>query len=186
MKAILPVDVKHKPIEIWFQDESRVGQQGGLSYIWAKKGTRPQVKRDMRFDYAYIFGAICPERGECEALVLPRCNSEGMNKHLEIISKAVKLEAHAVLIVDGAGWHRSKELKIPENITLMHLPPYSPQLMPVENIWQYLKANYLNNRIFKDYNEILKACCDAWKNVMMKPELIKSIGIRKWAKSQSV
>jgi transposase len=185
MKAVLPVEVKHKPVEIWFQDESRVGQQGDLSYIWAKKGSRPQINRDMRFDYAYIFGAICPARGEGEALVLPRCNSEGMNKHLEIISKAVKLDAHAVLIIDGAGWHRSKELKIPDNITLMHLPPYSPELMPVENIWQYLKANYLNNRVFRDYNDILNACCEAWMCLIQKPELIKSMGMRKWAISQS-
>lgn len=162
-----------------------MGQQGGLSYIWAKRGTRLQINRDMRFDYAYIFGAICPLRGEGEALVLPRCNSQGMNKHLEIISKAVKPEAHAVLIVDGAGWHGSKELKIPQNITLMKLPPYSPELMPVENIWQYLKANYLNNRLFKDYNDILNACCEAWLKLIEKPELIKSIGNREWAISQN-
>lgn len=181
----MPVEAKLKPIEIWFQDESRVGQQGGLSYIWAKRGSRPQINRDMRFDYAYIFGAICPERGEGEALVLPRCNSQGMNKHLEIISKAVKAEAHAVIVLDGAGWHGSKELKIPQNITLMKLPPYSPELMPVENIWQYLKANYLNNHVFKHYNDILNACCEAWMNLIAKPELIKSIGNREWAIGQN-
>jgi transposase len=180
VKAILPVEAKHKPVQIWFQDEARVGQKANLSYLWAIKGTRPQVKRDTRFANCYIFGAICPERETGEALIMPRCNTEAMNQHLAIISQNVGENAHAILVLDGAGWHKAKALIVPSTITLTHLPPYSPELMPVENVWQYLKGNCLNSRIYKDYDEIVYACEKAWNCLINDPNRIKSITKRDW------
>ena len=113
-------------IELWFQDEARVGQKNKITRRWAKRGTRPSAPRDQRTKSAYIFGAICPARGTGAGLVLPRCNTQAMQWHLEEISSQVTPGAHAVLILDQAGWHTTKNLAVPENITLLSLPPRSP------------------------------------------------------------
>ena len=89
--------------------------------------------------------------------------------------------AHAVVIVDQAGWHFAKALVIPHNITLIVLPPKSPELNPVENIWQFMRDNWLSNRIFKSYNDILDHCCFAWSQLIDQPWNIMSIGHREWA-----
>jgi hypothetical protein len=109
-------------IEIWFQDEARIGQKNKITRRWAKRGTRPSAPKDQRTCSAYIFGAICPARGVGAGLVLPRCNTDAMNLHLTEISVAVATDAHAVLMVDQAGWHLAKDLKTPDNITMMLLP----------------------------------------------------------------
>lgn len=170
------------PIEIWFQDEARVGQQGTLTQIWARRGTRPRAPRDQRYKWAYLFGAICPDRGTGAALVLPYANTEAMNMHLEEISLCVAQGSHAVVIVDGAGYHKSDDLVIPKNISLLRLPPYSPELNSHENIWQYLRQNKLSLTVWSNYNDIVECCSEAWKWLMELPEVVKSIGSREWAK----
>jgi transposase len=175
--------MKGKSIEIWWQDEARVGQQGTLTYIWARKGSRPAIDRDLRYRCAYLFGAVCPDRGIGAGLVLPKVNAEAMNLHLAEISLHVEKTSHAVIVLDGAGWHQiGEKLKIPHNISLLHLPPYSPELNPVENIWQYLRQNTLSNRVYNTYDEIVEACCQAWNTLISTPETIKSIATRSWAK----
>ena len=168
-------------IEIWFQDEARIGQKNKITRRWAKRGTRPSAPKDQRTRSVYIFGAICPARGVGAALVLPRCNTAAMNLHLKEISVAVTPGAHAIAIVDQAGWHFSKTLEIPDNITLLPLPPKSPELNPVENIWQFMRDNWLSNRIFKSYNEIIDHCCFAWNQLVDQPWKIMSSGLREWA-----
>ena len=148
-----------KPLEIWFQDEARVGQQGTLTRVWAKRGSRPRAPRDTRYEWTYLFGAVCPGRGTAAGLVLPFVNTAAMNLHLAEISRTVAPGAHAVLVLDGAGWHSSKTLIVPENISLLSLPPYSPELNPVENVWQFLRANWLAISVFDDYPAIVDACC---------------------------
>ncbi|MFC7739614.1 IS630 family transposase [Roseomonas sp. GCM10028921] len=124
------------PIEVWFQDEARVGQKGSHAYIWAPIGSRPLMVRDNRHTSAYLFGAICPERGVGAAMIVPHANTEAMNLHLREISTQIAPAAHAVLICDGAGWHqRGKHLEVPANLTLLSLPPYSPELNPMEKVW---------------------------------------------------
>lgn len=172
------------PVEIWHQDEARVGQQGTLAYVWAERGTRPRVKRDLRYTWAYLFGAVCPERGVGAALVLPQVNTQMMNLHLAEISSQVTPGAHAVVVVDGAGWHQlGTKLRAPDNITLFRQPPYSPELNPQEDIWHYLRQNQLSNRVFKDYRTIVDVCCRAWNDLVAQPELITSIASRTWAKA---
>lgn len=107
-----------------------------------------------------------------------------MNLHLQEISTQVAPGAHAVLIVDGAGWHKpGGRLNIPENVSLLFLPPYSPELNPVENIWQFLRQNFLSNRVYASYEAIVDACCEAWNKLIAVPERIRSIAARDYAKT---
>jgi len=114
-------------------------------------------------------------------LVLPRCNTAAMSLHLAEISRTVTPGAHAVLLLDQAGWHLSAKLDIPDNITLMPLPPKSPELNPVENIWQFIRDNWLSNRVFQSYDDIVDHCCFAWNRLVDQPWIIMSIGLRNWA-----
>jgi transposase len=104
-----------------------------------------------------------------------------MERHLTEISLAVASNAHAVLLVDQAGWHMSPKLHIPPNITLLPLPSKSPELNPVENIWQFMRENWLSNRVFKSYDDIVDHCADAWNKLIDQPWRIMSIGLRDWA-----
>ena len=104
-----------------------------------------------------------------------------MALHLEEIAQAVTPGTHAVLLLDQAGWHPSPKLKVPDNITLLPLPSKSPELNPVENIWQYMRDNWLSNRVFTSYDNILDHCCEAWNKLVEKPWIVMSIGLRQWA-----
>ncbi len=186
MNAVLPdaVRVAKTPVEIWHQDEARVGQQGTLTYVWADKGSRPAALRDQRRQSASLFGAVCADRGVGAALVLPHANAEAMNLHLAEISRQVTAGAHAVVVLDGAGWHQTGgRLRVPGNVSLLRLPPYSPELNPQENVWQYLRQNQLSNRVFADYDAIVDACCTAWNALMTMPDCIRSIATRTWTKT---
>ncbi len=178
VKASLSAD---KPIEIWFQDEARVGQKNKITRRWAKRGTRPSAPRDQRTESMYIFGAICPEQDKGAGLVLPFCNTETMSLHLAEISLLVAKGAHAVLLVDQAGWHLTSQLDVPENLTLIPIPSKCPELNPVENIWQYMRENWLSNSIFQSRDDIITHCCDAWNKLIAETGHIRSIGYRDWA-----
>ena len=152
-----------------------------MTRVWARKGTRPRAPRDRRYDWAYIFGAACPARGVAEALVLPYSNRDAFAKHLDAISARVRHGAHALVIIDGAGYHTASMLNVPRNITLISLPPYSPELNSVENIWAYLRQNKLANAVFDTYDNIVDACCKAWNFFAENPETVTSITARNWA-----
>lgn len=169
------------PIELWFQDEMRVGQKNGLTYQWAKKGTRPPQPKDQRYENAYLFGAVCPSRDTGVAIIMPYADTEAMQKHVDEISRAVAPGAHGLILFDQAGWHTTQKLKIPKNLTMMRLPPACPELNAAENIWQYLRQNYLSNRVFKDHSAILDACQNAWRRLLNEPGRIASIATRDWA-----
>jgi hypothetical protein len=169
------------PIEIWFQDEARVGQKNGLVYQWAKKGSRPRQPKDQRYENAYLFGAICPARDVGAAIVMPFADTFAMQTHLDEISHHVTAGSIAVLLLDKAGWHTTGKLVVPDNIVLVHLPPKSPELNPVENVWQYLRQTWLSNRVFESFKDICDACCEAWNNLTAEFGRIASIGRRRWA-----
>lgn len=138
--------------------------------------------RDNRHDSAYLFGAICPARGVGAAIIMPGVNSQAMNEHLLEISAQVARGAHAVLVCDSAGWHQTGgRLQVPDNITLLPLPPYSPELNPMENVWEYLRANKLVALVWDSYEAIVEACRSAWNFLTDDPERISSIGARDWA-----
>ena len=171
-----------QPIEIWFQDEARVGQKGSLEYIWAPIGSRPPAVRDIRHDSVYLFGALCAERERGAAVVMPGVSGDAMSEHLKVISAAIAPGAHAIVVCDGAGWHqRGGKLKVPDNMTLLSLPPYSPELNPMENVWDYLRGNKLSHRVWDTYEAIVDACVDAWNFLTRDKQRIRSIAARKWA-----
>ena len=119
--------------------------------------------------------------GKGAGLVLPFCNTDAMNLHLVEIARTVAPGAHGVLLVDQAGWHMTDALIIPDNISIIPLPAKCPELDPVENIWQFMRDNWLSNRVFGSYNEIVDHCCDAWNKLIDQPSRIMSIGHRQWA-----
>ncbi|WP_409567584.1 IS630 family transposase [Methylobacterium sp. J-030] len=167
-----------KPIEVWFADEARVGQKNTIPRRWARRGTRPTAPKDQRTASACIFGAICPARGTGAGLVMPRRTTEAMALHLAEIAKAVAPGAHAVLLLEQAGWHTNRKLAVPTNITLLPLPVRSPELNPVENL---MRDNWIGNRVFTSYADILDHCCHAWNTLIDRPWRIMSIGLRNWA-----
>jgi len=117
-------------------DEARVGPQGTLTRVWAPRDTRPRALRDHRYTSVHLFGAVCPERGVGAAVVLPHVNVDAVTIHLAEISRSVTEGAHAVLVLDQAGWHTSLKLRVPENISLLPLPPYAGQKAHRrENVW---------------------------------------------------
>ena len=138
--------------------------------------------RDNRHASAYLFGAICPDRAVGAAIIMPGVNAEAMSEHLAEISTQVAPGAQAVLICDGAGWHQTGgRLRVPDNITLLPLPPYSPELNPMENVWHYLRENTLRALVWDSYDAIVEACTTAWHFLINDPERIRSIGTRQWA-----
>ena len=181
MKAIRAGLPKGTPIELWWQDEARVGQKNKIARRWARRGTRPRAPHDQRTSSAYIFGAICPQEGKGAALVLPRCDRHAMNLHLAEVAQAVAPGAHGIILMDRAGWHRANDLVVPDNLTLVLLPARSPELNPVENIWQFLRENWLSSRVFASYTDIVDHCCYAWNRLIDQPCTIMFISLRSWA-----
>ena len=177
----MPAGLKTESVDIWFQDEARVGQRGSVSRTWAKKGTRPRLVRQQQFEYTYIFGAVCPARDEAVGLVMPAVNTEAMLVHLEHISMNVPEGRHAVIVLDKAAWHTTKRLKRFSNISLLPLPSASPELNPTEQVWQTLRDEHLVNCCYKDYNDIMGACCDAWNAFVDIPNRVRNLCSRSWA-----
>src|SRR4051812_35431221 len=148
----------------------------GADWIPAADGARqpPHLRLSVRRDL--------PGVGVGAAMIVPHANTEAMNLHLQEISTQVAQAAHAVLICDGAGWHqRGKQLEVPANLTLLSLPPYSPELNPMENVWDYLRQNKLCARVWDTYDDIVEACRQACNFLIDDPERIRSIGSREWA-----
>jgi hypothetical protein len=163
------------------KDEARIGQKNGLVRQWARRGTRPRQPADQRSESAYLFGAICPARGTGAALALPFANTDAMQLHLNKIARTVAKGAHAVLLLDRAGWHTTPALAVPKNITMILLPSRAPELNPVETVWQSLRQTWLSPRVFDTCEDILDAACDAWRRFIAQPETITSIGSRECA-----
>ena len=167
-----------KQVQVWFQDEARFGQQGTLTYVWAQRGSRPTAVKQTEYDYAYLLAAVNPLTGESSALIAPTVDTRYMNEHLRFISQEAAPGVHVVLVLDNAGWHTTPKLKVPDNITLLPLPPYSPELNPVERLWAYLKSHYLSNRVFEDYQAMLDVSTHAWNT--LTPDHFKSICSTQW------
>ena len=181
MKAVLPSRVRLRDVDIWFEDEARVGQRNTTTRIWALRGTRPRVVRQQQSISAYLFGAVCPQRNQAVGLVLPKVNKEMMALHLLEISAAVPETRHAVVVVDRATYHATDKLVCPKNITLLLLPPNAPELNPMENLWEQLRHGWLANRCFEGYEAIVDTCCDAWNAYTTRKNAVKQLCSRSWA-----
>lgn len=167
-----------KRVEVWFQDEARIGQQGTLTRVWGERGITPRAVRQTEYRWGYIFGAANPLTGASSALVAPTVSTGLMNTHLRMIAEEAGDGVHVVLVLDGAGWHKSNDLHVPTSMTLLFLPPYAPELMPMERVWQWMREHDLSNRVFADESAIDRACHESWNK--LTPDRLRSITATAW------
>ncbi len=144
-------------VRVLFQDEARFGQQGTLSTVWAPTGSRPAVIKEDGRRSVWVFAAVEPTTGWSTAMTFRHANTESMQTFLDRTASRVKPREHAVMVLDGAGWHRAKKLRWPKRITPLFLPPYSPELNPVERLWLWLRNNHWSNRTYADESALLAA-----------------------------
>ena len=152
-----------------------MGQKGRATRIWYERGRRPRGIVDQRYTSLYLFAASRPGTDEAFALALPRADAGTMGIFLHHFSDQLAPDVHAVLILDQAGWHDERALRVPGNVTLLPLPSASPQLNPVERIWLYLRERYLSHRWLADYEAIVDACCHAWNALVADKGRIQSL-----------
>ena len=167
-----------KEVTLWFMDEARVGQKGRNGHRWWLKGERPRGLCDRRFNWAYIYAAVRPATGEDVCLVMPEVSTATMSTFLAAFAENLPAGQHGVLVLDRAGWHGAKALAVPDAITLVPLPPYSPELNPVERVWLYLRERFLSHRVLDGYEAIVDACCQAWN--ALTPERLRSLTNQPW------
>lgn len=137
--------------------------------------------RQTKYEWLYVVGAVCPVTGESLGLLSPSINSEVVSVFLKQFTAEISQDVHILLLWDRAGFHTSKKLKIPENVTIVPLPPYSPELNPVENLWHYLRSHYWANRIYADYDALRLAAVDAWQKAVLDKEIVKSVCFTEYA-----
>lgn len=172
-----------KRIALYFQDEARFGQKGRSCRRWWLRGQRPVGPVDQRYTFAYVFAAVEPATGRDFCLVLPVVSTAAMNEFLRRFAATLPKDEHAVMVLDGAGWHTSQDLVVPPNVTLLRLPPYSPELNPVERVWLYLRERHLSHRVHDEYAAIVDALCDAWRR--LTPQRLRSLCNYPWIRQVS-
>jgi transposase len=172
-----------KQLRVYFQDESRFGQQGTTTNVWARRGSRPTAVRQTEYEYLWVLGAVCAESGHAEGLLSPRLNARIVNLFLQQFSQTLAADQHAAMIWDGAGYHVSGQVKVPANVTIIQLPPYSPELNPIENLWHYLKSHFWSNRAYDDYDDLEQAAIDAWHQAVLDADLMKTVCAAPYAQS---
>lgn len=156
------------------QDEGRFGRVNIPKASWAPIGTRPIVAKQIVRQSFYVYCAVAPSLGKISSLILPYCNTEMMNLFLDNVSKDFS-NNQIIMQVDRAGWHRSKSLRIPDNIHFIMQPPYSPEVNPTEHIWDEIREKYLHNKIFNSLDETMNKVCDGLNDLQSKPDIIKSM-----------
>ncbi len=149
-----------------------------MCHRWWLRGLRPPGLVDQRHDFAYVFAAVEPITGRNFSLVLPEVSTEAMNRFLADFSLTVPVDTHVVLALDGAGWHTSQALVVPDNLSLLRLPPYAPELNPVERVWLFLRERHLSHRLHRDYHAIVDAACHAWRQ--LTPQRLQSLCAYPW------
>jgi transposase len=158
-----------------FQEEARFGQKGTITRVWARRGSRPRAVKQTGFTSLYVLAAVCAATGAMSALIMPALNTAVVNLFLEQFARELPAGVHAVLIWDGAGFHTGAELVVPSNVSLIQLPPYSPELNPVENLWHYLRAHHWSNRAYRDYDELQAEAVRSLCAVREDTETIKTV-----------
>lgn len=133
------------------------------------------MPRQHQYDYLYVFGAACCETGDAVAMIAPRVGTDVMNHFLEQFSQSLADDVHAVMILDQAGWHVSKDLVVPANLTLIYLPPRSPELNPIENLWHWITSHHWSNRVHADYKSMEATALAALQKTFADKEQVKTI-----------
>ena len=162
-------------VRVYFQDEARFGTQGTITRVWARKGSRPRAVRQDGRQWLYVVMAVCAATGSASALIMPGLDMAVVNLFLEQFSRELPAGVHAVLIWDGAGFHTGGDVVVPGNVSLIQLPPYSPELNPMENLWHYLRSHHWSNRVYEGYQgleeEAIRSVCAVGRDA----EKLKSI-----------
>lgn len=175
---IEPVDTK--PVKLFFEDEARFGRINIVSRCWVPKATRAIVTQQMVREYIYAYTTVCPETGENYSIISPVNNTEAMNVFLNEVSSAFQ-NYRIIMCLDGAGWHTSHNLKLPQNIQLLKLPPYSPELNPTEHIWDYIREQkQFNNYTFKTLDDVEDNLAKALKEIHNEHEILQSLCDFNW------
>ena len=160
-----------------FQDEAGFGRINKPKHCWCKKDMRPSVPCHHIREYRYVYGAVEPKTGEGFFNVMPRCDTICMNVFLQELSESYPNDI-IILVCDGASWHRSKSLVVPENIRLTFIPPYTPEMNPIEQIWREIRTQGFKNEVFNTLDDVMIRLCDTIQN--LSRDTIKSITGRDW------
>jgi len=163
-----------------FQDEAGFGRINKPKHCWCRKGLRPSVPCHHIREYRYAYGAAEPQTGESFFLVLPYCNTDCMNVFLKELSLEYPQD-YIMLVLDGAAWHKAKALNIPENMELIFLPPATPEMNPVEQIWAWLRLHGFRNEIFQSLDKVVDRLCETIS--ILSQDTVKSITQRDWIMS---
>ena len=163
-----------RPVLILAEDEGRFGRINSPRRCWAPSYLRPNSPREVIREYVYVYSAVCPSQGKLTSLILPRADSQMMSLFLEHVSKEFT-DYFLIMVLDRAGWHLSQKLVTPENISLLPLPPYSPELNPVEHLWEEIREKGLSNTAFQSLNELEDKLCEKIREISENTGLIKSM-----------
>ena len=162
-----------------FQDESRLGRINKLRRCWAPPGVRPEVGRQVVCEYSFAFAALSPHDGTLDSLILPTVNAKLMSLFLAEVAHRHR-EEFILMVLDGAGWHRAKDLEIPHNMKLISLPPYSPELNPVENLWDEVREKWFDNLVFDSLDAVEDGLEEALATLEKEKRRVQSITAFEW------
>ena len=162
-------------VQLWCQDEARVGQKGRGARVWHERGVRPTGVVDRRHASAWLHAAVRPGTDEAFALVTTEVGAATTQAFLDAFAAALPEGVHAALLLDGAGWHTARDIAVPGKVSLVFLPPYSPELNPVERVWLSLRERYLSLRLFAGLDAVIEGCRDAWNRLLDEPGRLASL-----------
>ncbi len=180
-REAVPDGVAPEDVLVYLQDGARVGRKGMLPGVRARKGTRPRIARDHRYGHLYLFSPACPATGDAVGHVCGRASTGEMDRRLRDIGERVPAGKRALVVLDGAGWHRSKDLGIPDSVSLLRLPPYSPELNPVETVFSVLKHRRLPNRVSGSAEHVWEVVEHVWDAFIRRKGEVTRITTREWA-----
>jgi transposase len=169
----------NKPVRLFFQDEGRFGRISNIQKCWVPKEEYPVIKKQLVREFIYAYSSICPQTGESFSLILPGSNTQMMNLYLKEFSVHYN-NYRIILCLDKAGWHTCSNLEIPQNILLWFLPPYSPELNPVELLWRQIRQDYFNNKLFNSLDQVENALENALFNYYSNLEATKKLANCPW------
>ena len=167
------------PVKLFFQDEGRFGRINNIQKCWFVKGSRPQVKQQMIREYIYAYSSVCPQTGETFSLIMPTADGASMQYYMDEMSRHFN-EARIILCMDNAAWHKAEDINMPDNMISWFLPPYSPELNPVEILWKHIRVNYFNNRTFESLDEVETQLVEALMDVYNSKTDIAALTLFNW------
>lgn len=163
-----------RPLRLMFQDEARFGRISDVRHCWDKSPHRPMVRAMLTQQYTYAYGAVSPLDGRFDSLILPWVNGDCMQLFMDEIAARYPHE-NIVMVMNGAGWHKSKAMKLAENMRILFLPPYSPELNPQEHVWDELREKFFHNRAFDSLDALEMHLESALKRLESDQETMHSI-----------